>query len=80
MGHLREKLGYASDNAVSQDRALKWASEKILYTLSDDVNTSELSWQLRELEKQYEAMRAEQDKRDGASEARSGRAWWWPWG
>jgi hypothetical protein len=79
VARLRDKLNYTSETAVSDDRALKWASEKILYTLQDDVNTAELSWQLRELEKQYEAMRAEQDKRDGASDAGKERRWW-PWG
>ncbi|TXT11833.1 uncharacterized protein COLE_02243 [Cutaneotrichosporon oleaginosum] len=77
---MRDKLSYTADAAVGSDRALKWACEKIIHTLTDDVNRSELSWQLRELEKQYETMRAEKDKRDGASDAGKERPWWKLWG
>ncbi|GMK54371.1 hypothetical protein CspeluHIS016_0109570 [Cutaneotrichosporon spelunceum] len=77
---LRDQLSHASDAAVLQDRALKWANEKITYKKSGDVNTAELHWQLRQLENHYEAMRAERDARKAARDTRKARSWWWPWG
>lgn len=59
---LRADLGHAAEGAVDDDRALRWASDKILFCLSEDTNTSELSWQLRELEKHWEAMGDEMDR------------------
>lgn len=79
---LRAELGHAAEGAFDDDRALRWASDKILFCLSEDTNTSELSWQLRELEKHWEALQddVERDGTDGeVVGARREARWWWPW-
>lgn len=59
---LRDALGRAAHEDVEEDRDLQWASSKIEFFLSEDTNTPELSWGLRELEKHWEALRTDYEK------------------
>lgn len=57
VSRLRAGLHRAAHEDVEEDRDLQWASSKIEFFLSEDTNTPELSWGLRELEKHWEALR-----------------------
>lgn len=59
---LRAALDRAAHEDMEQDRELQWASAKIEFFLSEDTNTPELSWGLRELEKHWEALRTDYEK------------------
>lgn len=77
MRDLQAKLNHASSDAVDEDRALQWASSKLLFFLSEDTNTHELNWGLRELERQWEALRDEHDtKLKDTIRNEEGRSWW----
>lgn len=62
VGQLREGLYRAAHEDVEEDRDLQWASSKIEFFLSEDTNTPELSWGLRELEKHWETLRTDYEK------------------
>lgn len=62
VAQLREGLYRASHEDVEEDRDLQWASSKIEFFLSEDTNTPELSWGLRELEKHWEALRTDYER------------------
>ncbi|BEI81264.1 hypothetical protein CcaverHIS002_0204240 [Cutaneotrichosporon cavernicola] len=79
VAQLRDKLSHASGTAVQEDKALKWANDKITYKKQGDVNTAELHWQLRNLATHYETMRAARDKRTAETDVGTERLWWWPW-
>lgn len=59
---LKEGLHRASHEDVEEDRGLQWSSSKIEFFLSEDTNTPELSWGLRELEKHWEALRTDYER------------------
>jgi len=62
---------------VDEDDAIQWASKKIQFYLSEDTNTNEVMWSLRQLEKEWEEVRAKVGEVD---EGQSGRGWFsWLW-
>ncbi|KAL7419395.1 hypothetical protein Q5752_006233 [Cryptotrichosporon argae] len=71
---VERELHRAADD-VDDDEALSWAGRKIEFYLSEDVNTGEVAWSLRELGRWWERMREGMRKRE--REAEEGRGWWW---
>jgi hypothetical protein len=62
---------------VDEDDALQWASKKIQFYLSEDTNTNEVMWSLRQLEKEWQEVRAKVGEVD---EGQGGRGWLsWLW-
>lgn len=61
---------------MDEDRALQWASSKLLFFLSEDTNTHELSYGLRELERQWEVLRDDHDSKVEDIRKDAGKPWW----
>lgn len=62
VAELKQGLHRAAYEDVEEDRKFQWASSKIEFFLSEDTNTPELSWGLRELEKHWEALRTDYER------------------
>lgn len=73
---LQYDLSRAASEDVDEDRALQWASSKLLFFLSEDTNIHELRWQLRELEKHWESMREEREEAVEAVRREEAKPWW----
>lgn len=56
-----------------------------MFKLSEDTNSNEVAWGLRELERTYEQMSEEarkweeERKAEGAAAAARKKSWWRPW-
>jgi len=61
---------------VDEDDAIQWASKKIQFYLSEDTNTNELMWSLRQLEQEWEEVRA---KAGQVEDGRGGGRGWFSW-
>jgi len=65
---------------VDEDDSIQWASKKIQFYLSEDTNTNEVMWSLRQLEKEWEEVRAKAASVDDGVANASGRGWFgWLW-
>ena len=60
---------------IEEDEAIQWASKKIQFYLSEDVNTNDIMWNLRILEKEWEDARVRVEK--GPEGKKVGGWWFW---
>jgi hypothetical protein len=65
---------------VDEDESLTWTSKKIQFYLSEDTNTNEVMWNLRQLYKEWEAVRRENDRRRKEAEGVEEKRGWWRFG
>ncbi|KAL1407262.1 hypothetical protein Q8F55_006680 [Vanrija albida] len=82
---LRNELSRATNEDIDEDQDLERESERIVFKLSEDTNSNEVAWGLRELERTYEQMgggqrkwEAERRKVEGTG-AEVKRSWWRLW-
>jgi hypothetical protein len=54
-------------DGIDDDETLQWANEKIQFYLSEDTNTNEIMWNLRELEKEWQNVRKKLGRHQGSS-------------
>mgnify|MGYP006876494855 CR=1 FL=1 len=59
-----------------EDEEIQWASKKIQFYLSEDANTNDIMWNLRNLEKEWEEVRAKVELKRTAIEVRERKGWW----
>lgn len=64
---------------VDEDDSIQWASKKIQFYLSEDTHFSEILWNLRRLEHEWEEVRAKVEEEKKCVQVTEGRKWWWFW-
>jgi hypothetical protein len=73
---VKRQLGRSLEE-VEEDESLNWTSKKIQFYLSEDTNTNEVTWNLRQLHREWEAVRKENERRrKEAEEVEEKRGWW----
>lgn len=73
---VKRQLGRSLEE-VEEDESLNWTSKKIQFYLSEDTNTNEVTWNLRQLHREWEAVRKENERRrKEAVEVEEKRGWW----
>jgi hypothetical protein len=61
---VKRQLGRSLEE-VEEDESLNWTSKKIQFYLSEDTNTNEVTWNLRQLHREWEAVRKENERGRG---------------
>lgn len=74
--HAVEKQLQRTVEDLDEDTALQFASQKIQFYLSEDMQVNEVMWNIRELEKDWERVREKVEERRIEVERDERKSWW----